>query len=60
MVNLIKKDQQQFFQSKKNPIAQSLKTSRQWSQKIVKSKKKYDRKTRNKFLEECKEIIRGW
>ena len=44
----------------KNPIAKSLKTSRQWSQKIVKSKKKYDRKTRDKFLEEFKEIIGRW
>ncbi len=60
MVNSTKKEFKQFFQSKKNPIAKSLKTSRQWSQKIVKSKKKYDRKTRDKFLEEFKEVITKW
>jgi len=47
-------------QSKRNPIAKDLKTSRQYKQKVIKDKTKYDRKTGNKFLEEFKEVIRGW
>ena len=47
------------YRSKRNPIAKDLRTSPQYKQKVVKDKTKYDRKTRNKFLEECKEIRTG-
>ena len=59
-MNLKKKEIKLSFRSKRNPIAKDLKTSRQWSQKIVKDRKKYDRKNGDKFLEECKDIIRRW
>ena len=59
-MSLKKKEIKLSFKSKRNPVAKDLKTSRQWSQKIVKNKKKYDRKDGNKFLEDFKNILRGW
>ena len=60
MDRLKKKVIKLFSRSKRNPIAKDLKTSPLYKQKIVKDKKKYDRKTRNKFLEEFQEILRRW
>ena len=45
---------------KRNPIAKDLRTSPQYKQKVVKDKTVYDRKNRNKFLEECKEVVGKW
>ena len=59
-MNLIKKEIKLSYRSKRNPIAKDLKTSRQWSQKIVKNKKKYDRKDGDKLLEDFKDILRRW
>ena len=60
MENLKKREIQLSFRSRRNPVARDLRTSPQYKQKIVKDKTKYDRKTRKSFLEECKEVIRGW
>ena len=60
MEKLKKKVIKLLYRSKRNPIAKDLKTSPQYKQKIVKDKKKYDRKTGNKFLEEFQEIFRRW
>ena len=60
MENLKKREIKLSFRSKRNPVAKELRTSPQYKQRIVKDKKKYDRKTGNNFLEECKEIIRRW
>ena len=45
---------------KRNPIAKDLKTSPHYKQKIVKDKTVYDRKNRNNFLQEFKEILGRW
>ena len=41
-------------------MAKDLKTSPKYKQRIVKSKKKYDRKNGNKFLQEFQEMFRKW
>ena len=45
---------------KRNPIAKDLRMSPQYKQKIVKDKTVYDRKNRNNFLQEFKEIFGKW
>ena len=45
---------------KRNLIAKDLKTSPQYKQKIVKNKKKYDRKNGNKFLQDFQEMFGKW
>ena len=60
MENLKKREIKLSFRSKRNPVAKDLRTSPQYKQKIVRDKTKYDRKARKSFLEECKEVIRGW
>ena len=60
MENSKKKVIQLSFRSKRNPMAKDLRTSPKWKQKVVKDKTVYDRKNRNKFLEECKEIVGKW
>ena len=57
MENSNKKVIKLFFRSKRNPMAKELRTSPKWKQRVVKDKKKYDRKNGNKFLEECKEVV---
>ena len=48
------------FRSKRNPMAKELRTSPKYKQRIVRDKRKYDRKTGDQLLEECKEIIGKW
>ena len=59
-VSLKRTEREQNYQSKRNPIAKDLKTSRQYRQRIIKNKKKYDRKDGNKFLEDFKRIFESW
>ena len=61
MVNLKKTKQVWSLKFKKrNPIAKDLRTSPQYKQKIVRDKTVYDRKNRNDFLQECKEVVGRW
>ena len=48
------------FRSKRNPVAKELRTSPKYKQRVVRDRKKYDRKAGDKLLEECKEIIDKW
>ena len=41
-------------------MAKELRTSPKWKQRVVKDKKRYDRKTGDKLLEEFKEVIDKW
>ena len=41
-------------------MAKDLKTSPKYHQRVVKDRKKYDRKDRNKFLEDFKDILKRW
>ena len=60
MENLKGKEIKLSFRSKKNPVARELRTSPKYKQKIVRDRTKYDRKTRNNFLEEFKDVFRRW
>ena len=41
-------------------MAKDLKTSPKYRQRVIKNKKKYDRKDGNKLLEDFKDILRQW
>jgi len=41
-------------------MAKEFRTSPKWKKRVVKSKRKYDRKTGDQLLEEFKEIIGRW
>ena len=61
MENSKKKKQEWFLKfRKKNPVAKELRTSQKYRPRVVRDRKKYDRKDGNKLLEEFKEIIGRW